>query len=61
MKKLVMLFAAAIVLAALCFPPQAKPAAGYNELFGGDVLSEWEFDRWSIYTFRGIRLRGTTL
>lgn len=56
MKKLVMLFAAAIVLAALCFPPQAKPAAGYNELFGGEVLCEWEFDRWSIYTFRGIRL-----
>lgn len=56
MKRLVMIFAAAIVLAVLCLLPQANPAAGYNELFGGDMLSEWEFDRWSIYTLRGIRL-----
>lgn len=48
------------VLLALLFLTSCQdttyPAAGYNQLFGGDVLYEWKNDVYSIYTPKGIRL-----
>lgn len=48
-----------LLILALCLSTcqtEYYPAAGYNSMYGGDVLYEWNVDALSIYTFKGIRL-----
>lgn len=48
-----------LLILALCLSTcqtEYYPAAGYNSMYGGAVLYEWNVDVISIYTFKGMRL-----
>lgn len=56
MKEKIMLVLLVLVLCLNTCQAEYYPAAGYNSMYGGDILYEWNVDMLSIYSFKGIRL-----